>query len=200
MRVFLELLLAAGLISFGAVYVPILWKRWKSRKDDSVPPLARAARQAAERDERLREAIDIRERIADYARRKDIGLDRVLVSEVDELIATMLELVRLREELVTHLAALTPERLERDAELLDPATLASQRQQVTDLRAREKALEAELARAVSGLRETWLGLLDALATPGAGSLAATRTREQVETLRIRIAAEKEARTELHEPA
>ncbi|MCC6620435.1 MAG: hypothetical protein IT385_04230 [Deltaproteobacteria bacterium] len=200
MRTLLILLLVASLISFGVVYLPIVIGRIRRRRDESVPLLGFDARRAAERDERIREAVDIRERIADYARRKDVGLDRSLVVEVDELIATMLELARIRHELLAHLEALTPDRLARDAALLDAGTLAAQRRQVDELRRRADALEGELARAASGLRETWLGLLDALATPGAGSLAATRTREQIEALRIRIAAEKEARQDVNEPA
>lgn len=200
MRILLELLAAAAVLSFGAVYVPILLKRMKKAKETGVPALAAPARKAAVSDERVREAIDIRERIADYARRKDVGLDRALVLEVDELLVTMCELARMRDELATHLQGLSPERLQRDAALLDAATLDGQRRQIAELRARLQGLEAELARAVSGLRETWLGLLDALATPGAGSLAASRTREQVEGLRVRIAAEKEARQDVGEPA
>lgn len=196
MRVFLELLIAAGVLSFGAVYLPILVKRLRAKKDGAVPLLAAPAKAAAKGDERIREAVDIRERIADYARRKDIGLDRVLVVEVDELIATMVELARMRDDLERHLDGLSPTRLERDAALLEVSVVEGQKRQVDDLRMRVRNLETELARAVAGLRETWLGLLDALATPGAGNLAANRTREQVEGLRLRIAAEKEARSDV----
>jgi len=200
MRTLLILLLVAGLISFGAVYLPIALRRLRRRRDESVPALAFEARRAAEGDERIREAIDIRERVADYARRKEVGLDRSVVLEIDELLATIVELARMRQELVAHLGALTPERMARDAALLDPATVTDQRRQVEELRGRAAALEVELARAVAGLRETWLGLLDALASPGAGRLATSRTREQIEALRIRIAAEKEARHDVGEPA
>lgn len=200
MRTLFEILAIAAVVSFGAVYVPLLVRRVRARKDTGVPALAFATRRAAEGDERLREALEIRERMAEYARRKDVGLDRALVLEVDELIATMLELQRMRVELRAHLSAVSPARLERDAALLDAGTVEGQRRQLADLSRRADDLEAELARAVAGLRETWLGLLDALATPGAGSLAATRTREQVDGLKLRIAAEKEARTDVGEPA
>ncbi|MFO0748609.1 MAG: hypothetical protein U1F43_23535 [Myxococcota bacterium] len=169
-------------------------------EETGVPALPPAPRRLAQSDDRVREAVEIRERIADYARRKDIGLDRVVVLEVDELLVTMVELATMRRELEAHLAGVSPARMERDAGLLDAGTLEGQRQQLADLRTRCSNLEAELARAVAGLRETWLGLLDALATPGAGSLAASRTREQVEGLRLRIAAEKEARRDVNEPA
>lgn len=207
MKVFLELLLIATAISFAAVYIPIGWRRLQRRQEarrarpalQVIPRVAAEAARAATSDERIREALEIRERIADYARRPEVGLDVIVVHEVDLLVASMVELARMRRELESHLGGISEAQLVRDAGLLEPATLHAQRAQIDGLRARARGLEAELARAVAGLRETWLGLLDALAQPGAGSLATTRTRDQVEALRIRIQAEKEARTEV-EPA
>ncbi len=207
MKVFLELLLIATAVSFGAVYIPIGWRRWRKREEarrarpalQVIPRVDAEAARATTSDERIREAVVIRERIADYARRPEVGLDVIVVHEVDLLIASMVELARTRRELEDHLGGISEAQLVRDAALLDPATLQAQRLQIDGLRVRARGLEAELARAVAGLRETWLGLLDALAQPGAGGLATARMRDQIEALRIRIQAEKEARTEV-EPA
>lgn len=198
MRILLELLIAAALIVFAAVYVPILWRRTRDRKRPivrTIPSAAPAALRLAQQDERLREAVDLRNKIADLARRPDVGLDAVVVAEVDDLVHAMVSLHDMKEQLGQHLATISDERITRDAALLDTESVASQRRQLEALRQRERSLETELARAVAGLRETWLGLLDAIALPGSGAMASDRVRSQIETLRIRIQAEREARTD-----
>jgi hypothetical protein len=197
-RLLLELLLVAGLLAFAAVYIPILWRRARDRKRPVVrviPAAAPAALRLAQQDERLHEAVSLRDKIADLARKPEVGLDAVVVQEVDELIAAMVSLHETKTQLGQHLATISDERIARDAALLDAESVASQRRQLEALRQRERSLETELARAVAGLRETWLGLLDAMALPGSGPLATDRVRSQIETLRIRIQAEREARTE-----
>ncbi len=198
MRILLELLVVAALIAFAAVYVPIVWRRARDRKRPVVriiPAAAPAALRLAQQDERLREAVDLRNKIADLARKPEVGLDGAVVHEVDDLVAEMVSLHDMKTELGRHLATISEERIARDAGLLDAESVASQRRQLETLRQRERSFETELARAVAGLRETWLGLLDAMALPGSGPLASDRVRSQIETLRIRIQAEREARTE-----
>jgi len=201
-RILLELLLAATLIVFAGVYAPILWRRARDRKRPTIktiPAPPSSVLRLAQGDDRLREAVDLRNKIADVVRKPDVGLDVVIVHEVDDLIAGMVSLHELKTQLGQHLATISDERIARDAALLDPESVATQRRQLEALRQRERSLETELARAVAGLRETWLGLLDAVAQPGSNSLAADRVRSQIQSLRIRIQAEREARTE-PEPA
>lgn len=199
MRVVIELLLLASVIAFGAVYAPIALKKLRQRKRPVALPEAPAeAKRLAAGDERLAEAVELRDKIAGLARKKDVGLDRAVVDEVDELLRAMVSLRELKLELAHHLSILPERRIAEDAALLDAATVEAQRRQIAELRQRERGLDAELARAAAGLRETWLGLLEALAQPGNHALASNRVKEQVETLRIRIQAEQEARAALPE--
>lgn len=197
MRVFLQIVLLAGLITFGIAYGPVLLRRWRARKKKvrpaPLPPVSPEAQRLARQDERIGEAVELRAKIAELVGREDVGLDRVLVLEVDELIAAMVALQEIRGALRSHLGSISEERLARDAALLDAGTVDEQRRQVESLRARDRKLEAELARATAGLRETWLGLLDAIALPGGGAVAHDRIRAQIETLRVRIQAEREVR-------
>lgn len=197
MRVFLEIVLLAGLITFGIAYGPVLARRWRERKKaprpEPPPPVSPEALRMARADERIGEAVELRAKIAELVGRRDVGLDRVLVLEVDELIAAMVGLQEIRTALRSHLGTISEERIARDAALLDAATVEEQRRQVEALRMRDRKLEAELARAAAGLRETWLGLLDAIAMPGGGAVAHDRIRAQIETLRVRIQAEREVR-------
>lgn len=194
MRVLVELVLLASIIAFGAVYAPIAWKKLRQRKPSlALPEVPAAARRLAAGDERLAEAVELREKIAGLTKKKDVGLDRAVVDEVDELLAAMVSLRELKLELAHHLSILPERRIAEDAALLDAATVDAQRRQIAELRQREKGLDAELARAAAGLRETWLGLLEALAQPGNHALASNQVKAQVEALRIRIQAEQEAR-------
>lgn len=204
MRVVLEIVFVASALAFAAVYLPILWRRAQaaSAKKKALPPPIPAAPPAARAlvavDARLHEAVEIRERIAELARKKEVGLDGGVVTDVDLLLVAMVELHALSASLGAHLEAFSDTNLARDSGLVDPAAIARQREQAAALGVRKRGLDAEIAQAVSGLRETWLGLLDALAQPGGGADLAQRTRAQVETLRVRIAAEREVRAELHE--
>lgn len=199
MRVFIQIVLLAGLITFGIAYGPVLWRRWRARRraprPEPLPPVSPEAVRLSRQDERIGEAVELRARIAELVSRREVGLDRVLVLEVDELIAAMVGLQEIRSALRSHLASISEERIARDAALLDAATVSEQRRQLEGLRRRDRTLEAELARATAGLRETWLGLLDAIAQPGSGAVAHDRIRAQIETLRIRIQAEREVRSE-----
>jgi len=197
-RILLELLVVAALIAFAAVYVPILWRRARDRKRPVVrviPVAAPAALRLAQQDERLREAVSLRDKIADLARKPEVGLDVAVVHEVDELVAEMVSLHDTKTQLSQHLATISEERIARDAGLLDAESVTNQRRQLEALRQRERSLETELARAVAGLRETWPGLLDAVALPGSGAVASDRVRSQIETLRLRLQAERGARPE-----
>lgn len=200
MRFFLELLLIAALLAVIYAYGPVLWRRLTaSGKEEGAPArskLTARARHLAKEDERLREAVELRDKIADLTKRPKVGLGDDVVHEVDELIEAMVGIYDTRAALSQHLAGFTEERLARDQALLDAASLARQRRQLDQLRTRERGLEAELARATAGLRDTWLGLLDALAQSGGGAVTAERVRAQIESLRIRVQAEREARSEL----
>jgi hypothetical protein len=203
-RVFIEIILLAALITLGIAYGPVLWRRWRQRRRapraEPLPPVAPEALRLARQDERIGEAVELRARIAELVGRREVGLDRVLVLEVDELLAAMVGLQELRGQLRSHLASISEERIARDAALLDAATVSEQRRQIEALRQRDRTLEAELARATAGLRETWLGLLEAIAQPGSGAVAHDRIRAQIEGLRIRIQAEREVRAEAVENA
>ena len=197
MRVFIEIVLLASVIVFGLAYGPVLWRRVRERKrrrrEPPLPPVAPEALRLAHVDERIGEAVELRKKIAELVSRRDVGLDRVLVSEVDELIDAMVGLCGIKSALRSHLSTVSEERIARDAALLEAGSVAEQRRQLEALHQRERALEAELARATAGLRETWLGLLDAIAQPGSGAVAHDRIREQIQTLRIRIQSEREVR-------
>jgi hypothetical protein len=199
-RLFIELLLIATIIVVSYTYGPILWRRWRERqlrpRLRERPRLAPRAIHLAAEDERMREAVDLRNKIAELADKPEVGLDDAVVHEVDELIAGMVALHDTKAALAHHLLAISEERLRRDEALLEPESVANQRRQLEALRQRGRTLEAELARAVAGLREAWLGLLDALAQPGGGLVSGDRVRAQIETLRIRVQAEREARSEV----
>lgn len=208
MRVVLEVVLVAAALAFATVYLPILWRRMSAARarrmalPPPIPPAPAEARALVARpgvDSRVREAVELRERIAELARKREVGLDAGVVTDVDLLLGALVELHALSASLGTHLEAFSDANLARDSGLVDPASIARQREQVAALGARKRGLDAEIAQAVSGLRETWLGLLDALAQPGGGADLTRRTRAQVETLRVRIAAEREVRAE-HEEA
>lgn len=201
MRTLFFLILAASAIAFLFAYGPIVVRRLRARKGAPPPAWAEVPARAvhlAREDERMREAVEIRNRIAELARKPEVGLGDVVVREVDDLVDAMVSLYDTKTALGRHLVSISEARIERDEGLLDPVSVAAQRRQLADLRQREKAFETELARAVAGLRETWLGLLDAIAKPGGGLVAAERVRQQIETLRIRIQAEREARTEVED--
>jgi hypothetical protein len=199
-RLFIELLLIATIIVVSYTYGPILWRRWRERqlrpRPRERPRLAPRAIHLAAEDERMREAVDLRNKIAELADKPEVGLDDAVVHEVDELIAGMVALHDTKAALAHHLLAISEERLRRDEALLEPESVANQRRQLEALRQRGRTLEAELARAVAGLREAWLGLLDALAQRGGGLVSGDRGRAQIETLRIRVQAEREARSEV----
>ncbi len=195
MRVVIEVLLLGGALAFVSVYGPIWWKKLRARKAErsQVPELDAKLRKACASDERLSEALEIRDRIAGYASKSDVGLDSRLVEDVDVLIGGLVALMATARELGQHLAGFTPERLERDAAVLDAGAVTRQKGQVEALRQKRQALEAEVVRAVSGLREAWLSLIDALSRPHAGSPVSV-AREQVEALNLRVSAEHEARS------
>jgi hypothetical protein len=194
LRVVIEVLLLGGALAFVWVYGPIWWKRVRARKVErkAVPEIDGKLRKACAGDERLSEALEIRDRMAGYAARDEVGLDVRLVEDVDILIAGLVALTGTARELGQHLAGFTRERLERDAAVLDEGAITRQKGQVEALKQKRQALEAEVVRAVSGLREAWLSLIDALSRPHAGSPVSV-AREQVEALNLRVQAEREAR-------
>lgn len=198
----LGMLGVAALVVLGVAFVPRVprvWRRWREqrvvRRSERSPPTRRTA---ADND-RIAEAMEIRERIATYAQRKNFGFDAALTTEVDLLIESMVAIAQMRRELEADLRGIG-DRLARDAELLDQGVVDAQRHQIYSLRIRARSLETELARAVAGLRETWLGLLEAMNRTDSGNLATTRTHEQVESLRIWIQAEREAHVDVRHGA
>lgn len=195
MRLVLEILALGTLIAFALTYAPIWAKRLRARRAaarEVVPTLEGRLRAYCGRDERLTEALEIRDRIAGYAAREEVGLDPRLIVDVDTLIAGMVALDETARELGRHLDALPVTRLARDAALLDGDAAARQARQIEALRQKRASLEGELVRAVAGLREAWLGLIDALSRPDVGSPVRV-AREQVEALNLRVSAEREAR-------
>jgi len=143
-------------------------------------------------DERLQEAVNMRDRLAELAAREDNSLDREVVYDVDELIASVSDVIELRIELERHLQVVDRQRLEQDAELLDEATAEKQQKMLATVSDRPEQLTTEVVAAVGDLRNLYLHVLDNLQNPSlAGDTVIQQTRDRAAALRSRLEAERE---------
>jgi hypothetical protein len=149
-------------------------------------------REVAKRDERVSQALDLRERLARLATRATSLVDDRLVAEVDEVVEPLVALAELRLELESHLAGLDPAAAARDAAALGPERAERLLASYEALVARRQRLAAQASEVVTGLREIYLDVIDGV-SGSAGTLegAAARTRALGESVRLRVEAERE---------
>ncbi|MEZ4265608.1 MAG: hypothetical protein R3F39_04455 [Myxococcota bacterium] len=142
----------------------------------------------------MRQALELRARVAALAGRPQSLVDDALVAEFDHVLEPLVALAALRIELDTHLAGLDPEAAARDAATLAPQRAARLEAAYRGLVDRRDRLVSESSEIVTGLREIYLDVLDgATGTSGEIQHAAARTRALGESVRLRVDAEREVR-------
>ncbi len=157
------------------------WRRQRTRRLPAVPERWLLLEPV---DARMREGLELRERVARLVRRPSSGLTRELVVAVDDLLEGVAELVELRLEVARHLGTLRRAEGAGGAEGRATAKLAE----------REAHLEHEAERAIVELRDIYADLLGAVADPREqGSVASARTRRAVDELKVRVEAERDVR-------
>ena len=184
------------LLSGAAFWV---WSSIRRRNRTRIREMPERWRLLAAVDERLQEAVQMRDRLAELASRADNNLDREIVYDVDELIASVSDVVELRIELERHLRVLDRERLERDAEMLDDETAARQKRMLATVDERPEQLNSEIVAAVGDLQNLYLHVLDNLQNPELSSDSVVQTaRDRATALRTRLEAERELKTFLED--
>ncbi len=169
-----------------------VWTSLRRRSAERIRDMPERWRLLGAVDERLQEAVNMRDKLADLAGRPDNALDREVVYDVDELIASVSDVVELRIELERHLQVLDQEQLQRDAELLHEDAAERQGRMLATVEERPGQLNGEIATAVGDLRELYLHVLDNLQKPGlASDTVVQQTRDRAAQLRSRIEAEQE---------
>ena len=184
------------LVSGAAFWV---WTSLRRRNQARIREMPERWRLLAAVDDRLQEAVHMRDRLAELAGRADNNLDREVVYDVDELIASVSDVVELRIELERHLRVLDRARLEKDAEMLDEDTAERQKRMLATVDERPEQLNGEIVAAVGDLQNLYLHVLDNLQNPELSSDSVVQTaRDRAAALRTRLEAERELKTFLED--
>lgn len=179
-------IIALGLVTW-------IWRSFRRRQRTTIPAMPERWRLLAAVDERLQEGVNMRDRLAELAGRPDNALERSILNDVDELMASVSDVVELRIEFERHLLVLDKDRLESDsALLLSEAAADRQAKLLASVGERPAQLNTEIAAAIVDLRELYLHVLDNMHKPGiTGADVVERTRQRAAELRTRMEAERD---------
>ena len=169
------------------------WRAWRRKQALMPPEVPDGWRKMARRDARLREALELRDQMADFVRRHGVlGLE--LMRSAHELLAGVADIVELRIHLERYLSMVDERDLDRDSGLVPTETIEAQRAQLEALQSRPQKLNAVAASAVADLRQLYLELVEALTASDADiSAPGARLRARAKEVQAQLEAEREVR-------